>query len=106
MVRFMFLCMAVVALSLAAIPAVKMYDGISDMRSMTLAEAEQPATTETDTAEALAFESEAPSVDELNAIATAAGGFEGSIEDNSEIRGRFGGETPAGLAPSQENLQP
>lgn len=98
--------MALVAVSLAAIPAVKMYDGISGLRSATLAEAQAPAKPAEQSTETAALEVEAPSVDELNAIATASGGFEGVIEDTSRIEGGFGGQTPAGLAPSEENIQP
>lgn len=95
MVRFIFFCMAVMALSLAAIPLTTMVDGISGQRADILA-VTQPAAGEATEDNYAEFSSE-PSADDLNAIESAAGGIAGSIEDAGSLSGGFGGTAPKAL---------
>lgn len=95
MVRFIFFCMAVMALSLAAIPFTSVVDNIGDQRTDIIASAE-PAAGETP-ADTFAAIPEEPSADTLNAIESAAGGTVGSLEDTSTLPGGFGTEAPRGL---------
>lgn len=91
MVRAIFFCMAIVALSLAAMPLINLYKGISAER-MTLEE--QYAAL--DTVETAAGE---PSPEDLNDIESAAGGT-GEIAPDAgtgSLTGGFSGEAPEGL---------
>lgn len=98
MVRFIFFCMAVMALSLAAIPLTTMVDGIGGERADILAAAQPAAGDETQTADDVfaAFADE-PSADDLNAIESAAGGTAGSLQDAQTLSGGFGGTAPKAL---------
>lgn len=89
MVRFIFFCMAIVGLSLTAIPAMNIYNGISSERNAVMAEAETLQSVE----EQMAADKSAAAA--LNDIETAAGGFEDAIEDNSELSSGFRNTAPA-----------
>ena len=103
MVRFIFVCMALVALTLVSIPVRSVYDGLQDQRTAAL-ETQTPeqlaeATPETTDDIFAAFDvPEEPSADDLNAIATAAGGFEGTIEEDAGFGAGFSDTAPAALA--------
>ncbi len=97
MVRFIFVCMAITALSLLSIAAQPLIDGISQTQSELAqrniedsvlpppADALYEATTET-----------AMTAEELNNIDTAAGDF--SAEDNGNFGAAFTNTTPAALS--------
>lgn len=107
MVRFIFVCMALVALTLVSIPVRSVYDGLQDQRTAALETptAEQLAQTTPETTEDIfaAFDvPEEPSADDLNAIATAAGGFEGAIEEDAGFGTGFSDTAPAALADTPE----
>lgn len=93
MVRFIFLCMALVGISLTVLPAMKIYDGISSERDAVMAEAETPLPLKDSSKEQLAAGADAATG--LNDIETAAGGFEGSM-----------GKEGAGLASGFRNTAP
>jgi hypothetical protein len=105
MVRFIFVCMTIVALTLVSMPVRGIYDGIQDQRDATLAQnetaqAEQltaAATTNTDD-DTFGFDVAAePSADDLNAIATAAGDF-GDVVEDTGFGPSFSGTAPAALS--------
>ena len=100
MVRFIFACMVIVALSVLALPLTGIYTGIDAQRQVTVASVD---TQETDTADEDVFaldETAAPSADDLNAIATAAGGTEATAATTTDtFSGGFSGTAPAALAP-------
>lgn len=100
MVRFIFFCMAVMALSLAAIPFTNMVGGIDDQRTDIIASAE-PAAGDTQNDVFASGMAEEPSADSLNAIESAAGGTVGSIEDTSTLSGGFGTAAPKALADTE-----
>lgn len=84
MVRFIFLCMAVVAIAVAAIPGMQMMNGIvkEHEKSMVLASQQAPVDADTTTAES------------LNAISTAAGDVDYGTE---ELPQTFNNIEPAGF---------
>ena len=92
MLRFIFVCMGVVALSLVAIGAQYMTDGISGEAGNVLARnAENPPAE----IQAVAAEDSA-SPEELNAIETTAGAP--SYDPNDTFTGGFTNEAPKALA--------
>lgn len=94
MVRFIFVCMTLMAVSLLSIPVTSVYDGIQNQREQTIAAAEQPAQP---AEQEISFDTAEPSSDDLNAIETAAGGFEDTTEDAANFAGGFTGTAPAAL---------
>lgn len=93
MVRFIFFCMAVMALSLAAIPFTTMVDGIDDQRADLLASAQPAAGDAQD--DVFATIAEEPSADSLNAIESAAGA--NNTESTETLSGGFGDTAPKAL---------
>lgn len=100
MVRFIFMCMAVVAIAMAAIPGMMMMDGIvkEHEKSMEIA-----ARFEKDAATDVAMKQDSLSPDELNKLSTAAGSETADFGDE-EIPGGFNNIEPAGFAdPAEAN---
>ncbi len=103
MVRFIFFCMAVMALSLAAIPLINIADGIADQRAETLAAATQAVAPET--TDAFAELPQEPSADTLNAIESAAGAG-APAQDTSTLSGGFGNTAPSALEDAEAQTTP
>lgn len=98
MVRFIFFCMAILALSVAAIPLTTVFDGISKERAETLADAAPAMPAQPDPDYFAASPSAAPAEDELNAIEAAAGEADRPNEDSINMQGGFSNTSPAALA--------
>ena len=90
MLRFIFVCMGVVALSLVAIGAQYMTDGISDEANNVIARNAAPAAD----VQAVAME-DIVSPEDLNAIETTAG--TPSFDPNDNFSGGFTNLAPKGL---------
>ena len=99
MVRFIFLCMVLVGLSLTVLPAMKIYNGISSQRDAVMAEATPPLSSK----EQVAVDTAA----DLNNIEAAAGGIEGAMEDREDLTGGFRNTAPTALeGPAEPALSP
>jgi hypothetical protein len=98
MVRFIFLCMAVVAIAVAAIPGMSMINGIvkEHAKSMDVA-----SRYEKETASEVAMEQDAADADELNKLETAAGAEDKDFGDE-EIPGGFNNIEPAAFGEPSE----
>ncbi len=91
MVRGIFLCMALVALSLAAMPLLQIAGGITNEKAALEAEFAALEPAQIDPAAG-------PSPEELNDIATAAGAeAEVSIEDQPDLNAAFSNTPHEGL---------
>ena len=90
MLRFIFVCMGVVVLSVAAIGAQYMMDGVSGAADSVMA---RNAETTQDDVQAIAFEEFSPEA--LNAIETTAG--TPTIDPNDTFTGGFTDEAPKAL---------
>lgn len=96
MTRFIFTCVAVVLLSVAAIPAFQMIAGISTERQNIMTYAAQ---TSPEPAEDVALDAtNEPSADDLNRIESAAGGWEDEIGNKSSLTGGFRDVAPAAFS--------
>lgn len=93
MVRFIFLCMAVVAIAIAAIPGMTMLNGIvkEQKKAMEIATGQLK-----ETQNELALEQNSTSPEDLNALETAAGA-ETPDFDTEEIPGGFNNVAPSAL---------
>ena len=90
MLRFIFVCMGVVALSVIAIGAQYMMDGVSGAADSVMARnAEAP-----ENVQAVAYEDVSP--ESLNAIETTAG--DASFDPNDKFSAGFTNEAPKALA--------
>ncbi len=91
MVRAIFFCMALVALSLAAMPLVKVFKGISAER-VTIEDQYAALETVDTTPEG------EPSAEDLNRIESAAGALPEDVPaTGGELSGGFSAQTPEGL---------
>ena len=91
MLKIIFFSMAIVALSLAAMPVMNIIEGVSAERDLMNA---QMAALEMQQNNPEA----GPSAEDLNAIEAAAGGFEDTIEDGTgELSSGFSGQAPDAL---------
>lgn len=92
MMRFIYVCMAIVAVSLLSIAAQPVIDGITDARQTIAARDVAPQTQ----AENVAVIDEAMTPEELNALETAAGSNDGAVDQG--FGESFTGTPPAALA--------
>ncbi len=91
MVRFIFMCMAVVAIAVAAIPGMQMMNGIVKEQQKSMEMASGMAN---EAAAELALEQDATSPEDLNKIESAAGS-ETPDYGNEEIPGGFNNIAPS-----------
>lgn len=104
MVRFIFICMGVVAVAVITIAGQGIYEGISTAQDKIAARNEQLMDQAVETVAVIGDEAAEPTAEELNNIMPAAGDFDA----NDTFQGGFTGVAPAALQdePVQNSAAP